>query len=93
VVLAGTSQDQKGAGVTVIISVSDPHTLNADPDPDPGLKLNTDPGSGSWIPDPGSQLQILIKHKKIFLQSFLRVHSSNTGTLLLNHMLSSEKLF
>jgi len=36
--------------LTVLTSVSDPHTLNADPDPDPGLLLITDPGSGSRIP-------------------------------------------
>jgi len=39
-------------------SVSDPHTLNADPDLDPGLWLNTDPGSGSRIPDPGYRIRI-----------------------------------
>jgi len=55
------------------ISVSDPHTLNADPDP--GLWLNTDPGSGSRIPnqDPESQYQILIKSKKFSTAVFSRI--------------------
>jgi len=40
------------------MSVSDPHTLNADPDP--GLRLNA---------DPGSQYIILLNLKKIFLNA------------------------
>jgi len=50
------------------ISVSDPHVLNADPDP--GL---AEYGSRIPDPDPGSQYQILVKPKIFLTAVFSRI--------------------